>query len=125
VSLSQLAIVVNLAVEDHLQRFVLVGDRLFAGGKIDNAQPAHADRAAVFDKKSVLIRAAVENPLVHPLKQWQTSRLARQIKSGNSAHEPGGCPFLGGARPFPPDRVSSLSSVEKEFFRIWQPAKLG
>ena len=44
---AQLAIVVDLAVEDHPDRAVLVADRLMAAGEIDDAQPAHAERRAI------------------------------------------------------------------------------
>ena len=39
----QLAVVVDLAVEDDPDRAVLVGDRLLAGLEVDDGQPAHAE----------------------------------------------------------------------------------
>src|SRR5205823_4518683 len=43
---AQLAIIVNLAVEDELDGSVLVGDGLAAAVEVDDRQAAHADGAA-------------------------------------------------------------------------------
>ena len=47
---AQLAIVVDLAVENYGDAFVFVEYRLFTGDEIDNREPAHAERHAARHK---------------------------------------------------------------------------
>jgi hypothetical protein len=62
---TQLAEVVDLAVADNDQRFVLVADRLVAAAHIDDRQPPHADRAAPVAVHAVIVRAAVRDRVAH------------------------------------------------------------
>ena len=63
---AQLPVVVDLAVEDHANRAVFVADRLVAAGKVDDAQPAHAERRAVADEHALVVWAAVTDDVTHP-----------------------------------------------------------
>ncbi len=55
----QLGVVVDLAVEDDLDRTVLVGHRLVPPGEVDDAQPAHPDGQAAFHPVALVVRAPV------------------------------------------------------------------
>ena len=62
-ALSQVAIVVKLAVEDHRHVFGFVPDGLMAAGQVDDAQPAHPQceprRARISRKKALVIGTAL------------------------------------------------------------------
>jgi hypothetical protein len=64
---AQLAIIVDLAVEDHPNGSVFVRDRLPAGGQIDDAEAPHAQAHAPFDPIALVIRAAVPDLVAHGL----------------------------------------------------------
>ena len=49
---AQLAVVVDLAVEDHPDGAVFVANRLVAAGEVDDAQAAHAERRAIAPRTS-------------------------------------------------------------------------
>ena len=66
---AQLAVVVDLAVEDHPDGAVLVGDRLVAGRDVDDAQAPHAERDAVLDVEALVVRSAVADDVAHALQQ--------------------------------------------------------
>ena len=51
---AQLAIVVDLAVENDGDAVVFVEGRLFAGDEIDDREPTHAERDAARDKQALL-----------------------------------------------------------------------
>jgi len=61
--IAELSVVVDLAVEHHGDRPVLVVDRLVAAGQIDDAQPAHPQcksrRPRIAGKKPFFIRTAM------------------------------------------------------------------
>src|SRR6266850_372666 len=62
---AQLAIVVNLAVENDPGGTVLIMNRLLTAFQIDDRQPAHCQAHALTEIKAVLVRAPVTNGLVH------------------------------------------------------------
>ena len=71
---SQLAVVVDLAVEDELDRAVLVGHRLVRGGaEVDDAQPAEAEPGAPVGRHE---RSRVVGPAVRDARR--ASRRARR-----------------------------------------------
>ena len=71
----QLLEVVDLAVEDHPDRFILIGQRLTPGAQIDNTQPrmpqphsaATVLRAEIGKVFAVLIRPAMRQRQAHTL----------------------------------------------------------
>src|SRR5690606_42098386 len=56
-------LVVDLAIEDHADGFVLVPDRLPAALQIDDAQPPHAEREARREVGPRAIRPAVHDEI--------------------------------------------------------------
>ncbi len=64
--LAQLLEVVDLPVEGHPRRLVLVGDRLAAGGQVDDLEPAHGEaHPPGLDVEAVLVRPAMGDDAVH------------------------------------------------------------
>src|SRR5437762_4132367 len=61
----QLLVVVDLAVEDDPDGAVFVRDRLEAVAEIDDAETAHADRDAVPDVDTFIVRTAVGHDAAH------------------------------------------------------------
>src|SRR5579864_1629142 len=61
----QVAIVVDLPVEDDGRRAVLVKYGLFPAAQVDNAQPPESKPHRTFDEISVVIRAAVSETVSH------------------------------------------------------------
>ena len=57
--------IINFAVEDHLDRAVLVALRLFARAEIDDAQPPVRQAHAAVDEETVLVGTAVNQPRRH------------------------------------------------------------
>jgi hypothetical protein len=68
-SRAQLAEVVDLAVEHDPHRAVFVVDRLMAGREIDDAEAPHAERHAIGDPRTLVVRAAVPNHIAHAMHQ--------------------------------------------------------
>ena len=66
---AQLAVVVDLAVEDDHDRAVLVGDRLVAGREVDHAQALDAEPGAVGREDAPLVGAAMLEARAHLLEQ--------------------------------------------------------
>src|SRR4051794_11678426 len=56
---SQLAVIVDLAIEDHPYGCILVAHGLVAGGKVDDCKPAEAQCDVCRKMESTVIRAAV------------------------------------------------------------------
>jgi hypothetical protein len=56
---AQLDIIVNLAIEDDVDRSILVRNRLMAAGQIDNAQPADRETDSGFLEVAFVVRAAM------------------------------------------------------------------
>ncbi len=67
-AIPQRVVVVDLAVERDPTRAVLVGERLFAAGAIDDCQTAMAERHEVVAKEAVTVRATVSQRLRHRRK---------------------------------------------------------
>ena len=67
-ALAQLAVVVDLAVEDDRDRAVLVEDRLVAGGEVDHAQALDPEPHPGVDVDSARVRAAVLERGAHALQ---------------------------------------------------------
>ncbi len=64
---AQLAIVVDLAVEDHLHIAVDGRHRLMPAGEIDDRQAAHAEQRALVAEEAFVVRTAVPDHVVHCL----------------------------------------------------------
>ena len=83
--LTQLGMIVELAVEDDADLAVLVPHRLVAGGEIDDRQPAmtEEDMPQLVDIKAVAVRAAMRQSSGHPI---QIDPAAPARESGQPAH---------------------------------------
>src|SRR5579884_2873579 len=79
--------VVNLPVEDDLDRPILVGQRLVPSLPVNNAQAAMPERRVLVTEKTRGIRPAVEQTLAHPLHDAAVGRdrIASQV-TGDSTH---------------------------------------
>src|SRR5687768_9947737 len=97
---AQLAVVVDLPVEDNPDGPVFVGDRLMAAREVDDAQPAHAERHAVTEIHPLVVRTAVHDRGAHAADvrlRYRSSIPAHD--SGNAAH-----------RYFPPSGASPVTA---------------
>ncbi len=63
--LTQLAVIVDLAVENDPLRTVLVMHRLLARGEIDDRQPPHREPDILMQVKTVVVRPAVNDRSIH------------------------------------------------------------
>jgi hypothetical protein len=61
----ELGVVVDLAVLDDDDSSVLVGDRLVAGGEVDDREAARGQADAVGDERAVGVRPAVDERRAH------------------------------------------------------------
>ena len=61
----QLGGVVDLAVADHLDRAVLVAERLLAAGNVDDGEPAHPEGDLAMGVLAERVRAAVHHDVAH------------------------------------------------------------
>ena len=71
---AQLAVVVNLPVEDHPDGSVFVANRLVAAGEVDDAQAAHAERRAIRDEHPLVVWPAVTDDIAHLLQPARRTR---------------------------------------------------
>ena len=95
----QLAVVVDLAVEDDPDRAVFVGHRLMPALEVDDAQPAHAERDAVSEIHALIVRAAVHDGRAHVADLVLGYRRAVPADdSSNAAHRTRALPGGRGAR---------------------------
>jgi hypothetical protein len=53
--------IINLAVKDNPKRFVVVGERLMPGFKIDDRQAPHRQAQAAFQVKALVVRTAMRD----------------------------------------------------------------
>ena len=85
---NQFLVVVDLAVEDHDHRAVLVEQRLLAGGDVDDAQPPVAEAQPGLDVQAAFVGAAVGLRVVHALEHGVPHRaLAAGVElAGDAAH---------------------------------------
>src|SRR5437667_8574602 len=67
--LAQLAIVVDLAVENNPCRAVLIMNRLLSVGEIDNREASHRQSDAVAEIEPVVVRTTMMNRFVHAREQ--------------------------------------------------------
>src|SRR4051794_26501910 len=88
---AQLAIVVDLAVENYCDRPVFVVDGLFTRDEIDDRQSPHAERYAGRRKQTFRVRTTMHHPLTHRMEQlvralrWRRARI-ESGPTGNTAH---------------------------------------
>jgi hypothetical protein len=67
---ADLLVVVDLAVADEVGALVERGERLLAAADIDNREPPVPEPAAVEPDGAAVVRAAVREPLEHPLQRF-------------------------------------------------------
>jgi hypothetical protein len=67
--LSELAVIVDFAVEDDPGRLVFAMDRLMPGRQIDDAQPAHPETCPGLDVDPLVVRATMPYDLAHPVNE--------------------------------------------------------
>src|SRR5262245_30955752 len=65
----QFAEVVNLAVEDYEDRFILVADRLLTAGHVDDRQSGNSESDGAFDVVTDAVRSTVTDRRVLPPQQ--------------------------------------------------------
>ena len=87
-ALAQLFVVVDLAVEDYPQRAVFVSDGLVARGKVYDGQAAHGQPDVMVGVVAFVVRAAVDDEVVHGLQVGLLYRQARSVivDSADAAH---------------------------------------
>src|SRR5215468_7801386 len=87
---AQLAVVVDLPVEDDPDRAVFVRDRLASSGQINDREAAHAHRDARLDVMTFTVRPAVLDHATHPRDQIARARRVphqfRPTYSDNATH---------------------------------------
>ena len=84
--LPQLAIVVDLAVLNDVNRPILVCDRLIARLEVDDREPSSCEGRVAVDQDSVAVRAAVHERLVHALDRCPLHAVVGRDDSADSAH---------------------------------------
>ena len=85
---AQLEVIIDLAVEDDVNRSVFVRDRLVAAGQINDAEPPNRQTNAGLDEVAFVIRPAVPQRLRHLLKKRPTiSSVFRSDVTSNPTHE--------------------------------------
>jgi len=90
--LGQLAEVVDFAIEDDAERAALVGDRLLAGGEIDDLQPAVAESNGSVDEVAFLVGPAVAQSGRHAVNEiWIGAPLIQREEAAKAAHARPGC----------------------------------
>src|SRR6185369_16556337 len=72
---AQLAIVIDLAVENYRDTPVFVEYRLFTGDEIDDRQPSHSERYTACYKRAFRIGTTMDHPLTH-----RTEQLPRAVR---------------------------------------------
>src|SRR5580658_1476098 len=65
---AELVVIIDLAVEDYVDRAVLIANGLWAATDINDAEPLHPHRAARLDEIAGRIRAAMVDGVTHPLE---------------------------------------------------------
>ena len=66
---AQLAIIVDFAVEDELDRAVFVTKRLIAAGDVDDLEPPHRQTDSPVDEVARAIGTAMRQRIVHASQQ--------------------------------------------------------
>ena len=84
---AQLAIVVDLAVENNPCRAVLIMNRLLSVREIDDREPSHRQSHAIAEIETVIVRTAMTNGLIHAREQLAINRSAVFVNySCNATH---------------------------------------
>src|SRR6185295_8485227 len=86
--LTQLSIVVDLAVEHDRDLSSLVEYRLLPAGQVDDGEPPHREADAALVQMAIAIGAATTNRGVHALEQAPGKRLPDGDESADAAHQP-------------------------------------
>src|SRR5580693_7825214 len=84
---AEFPIVVDLAVENHPDRFVFIRHGLMTGAEVDNAEAPHADSTAAFHAIAFIVGTAVPYLVAHGTHYGQPRLFLAQIESGYAAHE--------------------------------------
>jgi hypothetical protein len=66
---SQILVVINFTVEDNPDVSVFIAQGLMSGLNVDDAEAAHRQPDVLFDKEAIIVRAAVDDLLVHSGEQ--------------------------------------------------------
>jgi hypothetical protein len=66
---SQILVVINFAVEDDPDVSVFIAQGLMSGLNVNDAEAAHRQPDVLFDKEAIIVRAAVDDLLVHSGEQ--------------------------------------------------------
>jgi hypothetical protein len=84
----ELAIVVDLAVEDHPRRLILARHRLAAGVEVDDLEPPDAEPGRAAHDEAGVVRTAVGEPIGHRFEDRLvgTAVAARQDVADDAAH---------------------------------------
>src|SRR5688572_18656262 len=77
----QLAVVIDLSVEDDPFRSVFISDRLAAAREIDDAQAAHPQRCAAIDHEADVVGPAVPDRVAHRVNE-------ARVRGALAAREP-------------------------------------
>jgi hypothetical protein len=85
----ELAVVVDLTVEDDPDRTVLVGQRLISGLEIDDTEPPHSEAQRTVEMLAASVRAPMEKGLRHTAKRHPRRGLGRitRLKAEDPAHD--------------------------------------
>jgi hypothetical protein len=86
----QIAIVVNLAVEDNRNLTVAAGHWLTPARQIDDRQTPHAERNSIVDQDSLIVGPAMSNHATHAVEHGarfaRVTMLISANKSGDATH---------------------------------------
>jgi hypothetical protein len=86
-ALAQFLVVIEFAVVDDPDVILFVADGLMAGLDIDDAQAAHSQADVSFYEKTIVVRPAMDNLLVHVGKRLPLCPASIGVKNpANSAH---------------------------------------
>ena len=88
---TQLAIVVDFAVENHGDAVIFVESWLLASEQIDDRQPPHAQRDAVVEQIAFGVRTAMMHAIAHRAQQFFAAIRRRRARieigpTGYAAH---------------------------------------
>ncbi len=87
---TQLVVVVDLAVEDDLNRAVFVSDRLLPPGYIDDGEPAHTEGYVWGDEIAAVVRTSMDDRVAHRV-YGAAGLLVPELppsEAGDAAHRP-------------------------------------
>src|SRR5207249_11982192 len=87
-TVAELEVIVDLSVEHDLHAAVLAGDWLPAAGHVDDAQAPHPETDGIADEETLIIGAAVDERVGHPLRDRPDlgRRPLRRDESSYAAH---------------------------------------